>query len=159
MKRLFPFLALLCLIVVFQVTGSSCTKTNSVTNTVMDTVVVVQPDNSVFHLLMGKQWQVDSLYYNYAGPNTGTLIYARGGANNSQDLSNVYSVFWPDGGQLFYNGYGYYDYHFVFRDADSANLLIQNVQPDYVRIVQLTTTRLTLFDSTSVAISYYSLKH
>ena len=150
---------------------SSCAKTNTVTKTVTDTIIktvtdtvtLIQPDNSVASRLMGKQWIVDSLYHNYTSANPsdlGTRIYARGASNNQQDLDAYIEMFWSDGQQYFVNPTInlYAVYTFSFLSSDSLNLVINNPQPDYARLVTLTSTHMTTYDSTNSAISFYSLK-
>src|SRR5579872_4143498 len=88
---------------------SSCTKTvtktvtvtDTVTKTTIDTVVKYAVNNSVLFLFTGKQWIVDSVFANYTGPATGTLVYARGGSSNTQNYDGNRLVFWPDGTEDF----------------------------------------------------------
>jgi|SRR5450631_189319 len=152
MKKLSCLLTVVTILFVFQMPISSCTKTETVTDTVL---VKVTPISS---LLLGKQWIVDSLFQNYTGSNPGTRVYARGGTNNTQNLDDAIVVMWPDGGQLFfYNGI-YYNYTYTFRNSDSTELLIHNPNPDYARVVNLTNDHLTIYDSTNSALSYYKYK-
>jgi hypothetical protein len=152
MKKLSCLLSVVLILFAFQMPISSCTKTETKTDTV---IVKVTPISS---LLLGKQWIVDSLYQNYTGSNPGTRVYARGGTNNTQNLDDAIVVMWPDGGQLFfYNGI-YYNYTYTFRNSDSTELLIHNPNPDYARIVNLTNDHLTIYDSTNSALSYYKYK-
>ena len=152
MKKLSCFLSVVLILFVFQMPISSCTKTETKTDTV---IVKVTPISS---LLLGKQWIVDSLFQNYTGSNPGTRVYARGGTNNTQNLDDAIVVMWPDGGQLFfYNGI-YYNYTYTFRNSDSTELLIHNPAADYARIVNLTNDHLTIYDSTNSALSYYKYK-
>jgi hypothetical protein len=170
MKKLFPLATLLSVIFIGQFIFSSCTKTETKTVTVTDTVtktitktdtllitqhVITYPISSLF---LEKQWIVDSLYQNYTGSNTGTLVYARGGSGNTQNLDDAIVVMWPDGGQLFHLNGNYYNYTYSFLNADSTALLIHNPNPDYARIVNLTATHLTIYDSTNSALSYYVYK-
>jgi hypothetical protein len=54
---------------------------------------------SAMSLIIGKQWQTDTLYYNYTGPGTGTLEYARGGSSNILNYDDDIAAFWPDGNE------------------------------------------------------------
>ena len=161
MKKLFSLLTAFVIFLALQSSVSSCTKTETKTDTVTKTVTdtVLAANNSVAYRLFGKQWIVDSLYHNYTGgSNLGTRVYARGAANNTQNLDDAIVVMWPDGGQLFYIGGSYYNYSYTFQSADSTALLIHNPGSDYARIVALTYTRLTVYDSTNSAISFYEYK-
>ena len=147
MKKIRPFAAIIAMLWLIQFALSSCSKTG--TNTV---------DNSVSARLMAKQWIVDSLFENYTASNPGTLVYVRGGTNNVQNLDNAIVIMWQDGTQSFiYNG-AYSSFAYVFRNSDSTELLINNPNADYARIVELTATHLTIYDSTNSALSYYSYK-
>lgn len=170
MKKLFPLTAALSIICFCQLVFSSCTKTETKTVTVIDTVTKTITKTDTFlitqhvitypisNLLLGKQWIVDSLYHNYTGSNTGTLVYARGGSSNTQNLDDAIVVMWPDGGQLFFLNGVYYNYTYSFQNSDSTELLIHNPNVDYARIVNLTETHLTVYDSTNSALSYYVYK-
>jgi hypothetical protein len=107
---------------------------------------------------MGKQWIVDSLFENYSGSNPGNLVYERGGKNNVQNLDNYVVIMWPDGTQFFANNGSYLTYNFTFQNSDSTELLLHNPNIDYARIVTLTNNRLTIYDSTNSALSYYEYK-
>ena|SRR5664279_119227 len=156
MKKLSCFLSVAAILFVFQMPISSCTKTETVTDTLLVTQhVITYP---IANLLLGKQWIVDSLFQNYTASSPGTRVYARGGSNNTQNLDNAIVVMWPDGGQLFFYNGAYYNYTYSFRNSDSTELLIHNPNVDYARIVDLTTNHLTIYDSTNSALSYYEYK-
>lgn len=146
MKNKYSFLAAIATLVVSVLLLLSCTKTsNSV-------------DNSVSTRLMGKQWIVDSLFENYSGSNPGNIVYERGGKNNVQNLDNYIVIMWPDGTQFFANNGTYLTYNFTFQNTDSTELLLHNPNIDYARIITLTENRLTIYDSTNSALSYYEYK-
>ena len=156
MKRLFPLTTVFSILCICQFVFSSCTKTETKTVTVTDTVTkIVYP---VSNLLLGKQWIVDSLFQNYNASNPGTLVYARGGSNNTLNLDNTIVVMWQGGEQLFYNNGAYYNFTYTFQNADSTELLIHNPNADYARILNLTQTHLTVYDSTNSQLSYYEYK-
>jgi hypothetical protein len=146
MKKKSQYLTTLIILIVSQLILLSCTKT---TNSV---------DNSVSTRLMGKQWIVDSLFENYSASNHGTLVYERGGQNNVQNLDNYIVIMWPDGTQFFANNGSYLTYNYTFQNSDSTELLLHNPNIDYARIVTLTENRLTVYDSTNSALSYYEYK-
>jgi hypothetical protein len=139
------------MILLFSLLGSSsCTKTETKTITVTD--------NSVLHLLTEKQWISDSVYSNYTGPNTGTLVYVRGGNNNTQDLTTVRVIFWKDGAQDFFWNGAYSQFQWSFTGTDSANILIKNPSNDYGRILKLNANYLTIYDSTGSGLAVYIYK-
>ena len=159
MKKLLTASVILSILFVSQISNSSCSKTNTVTNTVTDTVTkYIQYPPTVSGLLLGKQWIVDSLYFNYSASSPGTLVYARGGSGNTQNLDNFIVIFWPDNTQTFADAGSYVYYPFSYRSADSTNLLINNTKADYARIVKLSTNYLTIYDSTNSQLSYYVYK-
>ena len=162
MKKLFSITIAIMIFLVSQVTISSCSKT--VTNT--DTVTKIVTDTVISHIitypisnvLLSKQWIVDSLYENYNGSNPGTLVYVRGGSGNVQNLDNYIVILWPDGTQFFINNGSNTTYTYTFQNSDSTELLLNNPTADYARIVNLTNTHLTIYDSTNSALSYYVYK-
>jgi hypothetical protein len=170
MKKLSCVAIAASILILCQFSISSCTKTETKVETVTDTVTKTVTVTDTFlitqhvitypisNLLLGKQWIVDSLFHNYTGPNTGTLVYARGGTSNTQNLDDAIVVMWPDGGQLFYYNGAYSNYTYTFQNSDSTELLIHNPNPDYSRILDLTATHLTVYDSTNSALSYYEYK-
>jgi hypothetical protein len=166
MKKLFSLATAISILWVCQLSFSSCTKTQTNTVTVTDTVTKVVTDTITKHvitypisnLLLGKQWIVDSLYANYTNSNPGTLVYVRGGTNNAQNLDNYIVIMWPDGTQFFINNGSYTNYTYTFQNSDSTELLLNNPNVDYARIVDLTDNYLTIYDSTNSALSYYVYK-
>jgi len=168
MKKLSSIVTATTILFVSQLSFLSCTKTETKTVTVTDTVTKTVTDTvmitnhiityPISNLLLGKQWIVDSLYQNYNASNPGTLVYVRGGTNNTQNLDNAIVIMWPDGGQLFFYNGTYYNYTYTFQNSDSTELLIHNPNPDYARIVDLTNDHLTIYDSTNSALSYYVYK-
>lgn len=168
MKKLSCLLTVTTILFVLQLTISSCSKTETKTVTVTDTITKTITDTflvtkhvityPISNLLFGKQWIVDSLFHNYNGSNPGTLVYSRGGTNNTQNLDDAIVVMWPDGGQLFYYSGAYSNYTYTFQNSDSTELLIHNPNVDYARIVDLTSNHLTIYDSTNSALSYYEYK-
>ncbi|HLI94273.1 MAG TPA: hypothetical protein VKU83_11705, partial [Puia sp.] len=134
---------------------SSCTKTN--TKTVYDTTVVtvkdtiiVAPTPSKLSLLVGRDWEMDSAYSNYTGPGTGTLVYARGGTSNSQNLDN-YSYTWANNGieWALENG-TYYQFPWTIVNGDSTLLkMTVGANLDYARILYVSSTRADIYDSTA----------
>ncbi len=147
MKKIYSYTTIIAIIFVCQLTLSSCTKT-----------VTSNADNSVSARFLSKQWIVDSLFENYSGSNPGTLVYKRGGSNNAQDLDGYIVIMWPDGTQFFINNGAYVTNTYSFQNSDSTELLLNNPGPDYARIITLTNTHLTIYDSTNSALSYYEYK-
>jgi hypothetical protein len=170
MKKLFSFTTAIMILWVSQLTFSSCSKTvtntDTVTKTVVDTVTKIVTDTVTNHVitypissvLLGKQWIVDSLYESYNVSNPGTLVYVRGGSGNTQNLDNYVVILWPDGTQFFANNGTYITYTYSFQNSDSTELLLNNPGIDYARIVNLTATHMTIYDSTNSALSYYVYK-
>lgn len=174
MNKLFCLVAVATILFACQFSVSSCTKTetktvtdtvtktvtNTVTDTLRDTVLVTNHviTYPIANLLLGKQWIVDSLFHNYNGSGPGTLVYKRGGSGNLQNLDDAIVIMWPDGGQLFYYNGSYNNYTYSFQNADSTELLLHNPNVDYARIIDLTSDRLTVYDSTNSALSYYEYK-
>jgi hypothetical protein len=170
MKKLISVASAILFLSVSQFTYTSCSKTvtntDTVTKIVTDTLTMVVTDTVVKHIitypisnvLLGKQWIVDSLYENYNGSNPGTLVYVRGGSGNIQNLDNYIVILWPDNTQFFIvNGINT-TYTYSFQNSDSTELLLNNPGADYARIVNLTATHLTVYDSTNSALSYYVYK-
>ena len=128
MKLLFSGALLFILIVIISClpsctkdTVTTVTKTDTVTITVTDTLRTVFNDNSTLGLLTRKQWIIDSAISNYSGPGTGTLLYARGAANNTFNYDLVRSIFWVGGNEDFFNTTGaYYSYSWQLTNSDST---------------------------------------
>jgi hypothetical protein len=132
----------------------SCSKeTTTVRVTTHDTVTA--NDTSVLGLLTQKQWQLDSLYYNYTGPGTGTLEYARGGSSNIQNLDNLRDIYWPDGTTEYFDNSGTYSAGtWTIVDVDSTVLhLTTPGGPIHAKILKLDKTHYTAFDSTNHALN------
>jgi len=146
MKKLSCICLTITILLIFLSYVSSCTKKTE-----------TKPE-SVANRLFEKQWIVDSLFNNYTGSNTGTLVYVRGGSNNSQNLDDAIVVMLPNGQQQFHFNGADYNYTYSFQNSDSTELLIHNPNADYARIVNLTDTHLTVYDSTHSALSYYVYK-
>jgi hypothetical protein len=170
MKTVFSITSAIMILLVSQVTISSCSKTvtntDTVTKIVTDTVTKIVTDTVTGHVitypisnvLLGKQWIVDSLFENYNGSNPGTLVYVRGGSGNVQNLDNYIVILWPDDTQFFIVNGSNTTYTYSFQNSDSTELLLNNPGIDYARIVNLTNTHLTIYDSTNSALSYYVYK-
>jgi hypothetical protein len=146
---------------------SSCTKTDTRTVTVQDTTYLTARDTtvvndtlrsadtvgsapSILSLLTGKQWEFDSVYVNSTGPGTGTLAYVRGGSSNAVDLDNEFYTWTSNGDFWFYQNSTYYLSQWSFWNGDSSNYkIVSTVLPtDYGRIIKLSATGLTIYDST-----------
>jgi hypothetical protein len=126
----------------------SCTKTNTKTVTVYDTVTVEAPP-STLSLLTGKQWELDSVYSNYTGPGTGTLIYARGAAGNAEDLDNYYATYTIDG-QFWQDVNGSFTLsNWSFTNNDSATIKIVSTSSptDYYKVIGLSSTKYIIYDT------------
>lgn len=162
MKIKLSILPLFLVVIIFSSCSKTVTKTvtvtDTVTKTVTDTVVKYAINNSTLFLFTEKQWIVDSVFANYTGPNTGSLVYARGGGSNTQDYSTNRLVFWPDGTEDFFVGATYGSFPWSFKSPDSTLLLIINTASDYARIKALSTNHLTLYDSTNNALVFYAYK-
>ena len=152
MKTLFPLATIVVILFLSQLTISSCSKTKTVT------VTKILTDSSVLGFLTEKQWISDSVYINYTGPNSGTLVYARGSNNNLQDYNTVRVLFWKDGAQDFFWNGTYNQYQWSFTGSDSSNILILHPAPDYARILKLNANYLTIYDSTFSGLAVYIYK-
>ena len=144
---------------------SSCTKSNPVT--VYDTTVVTVHDttivkdtitqtagSSILSMLTGKQWEIDTVYWNYTGPGTGSLEYARGGTGNAEDLDNYYSTYTVDGFFWAMENSTYISGQWNFTNNDSSTILVNlsGIGADYSRIIKLTDSTYTVYDSTNSAL-------
>jgi len=157
--------ALCALLILSNLNLSSCTKSNPVT--VHDTTVVTVRDTtivkdtitktigpSILSMLTGKQWEFDSAYTNYTGPGTGTLIYARGGSSNLQDLDNYYTTYTSDGYLWQVENGTYYSSTWSFINSDSTTYKVVSTVygTAYGRITQLTDSTYTVYDSIAHAL-------
>ena len=151
MKKKLTLAASFIILFFTQATISSCSKSST-----------TPPEKTtVAGLLMGKEWIVDSLFYNYTpgSQGTSTRVYTRGSSNNVYNLDNYIVIFLRDGTQLYSpSPDSFIPYSYSFLSADSLNMRINNPNPDYARIVKLDANSLTLYDSTNSGISYYKLK-
>jgi hypothetical protein len=139
----------------------SCTKTDTKTVTVQDTTYLTARDTtvvndtlrstpSILSLLTGKQWEFDSAYINYTGPGTGVLAYVRGGSSNLVNLDNEYYTWTSNGDFWSFQNSTYYLSQWSFWNNDSSSYkIVSTVLPtDYGRIIKLSATSLTAYDST-----------
>lgn len=126
---------------------SSCTKTNTRTVTKTDTVTVTAPPSRL-SLLTGKEWELDTVYWSYTGPGTGSVVYIRGGANNSQNLDNFYSTFTANGDWWAVENGTYFLGKWNFTDSDSTMIkTVVGATTEYDRFLSLTATKYVLYDS------------
>jgi len=157
--------ALYALLILSNLNLSSCTKSNPVTvrdttyTNIYDTTIVNVKDTittgpSILSMLTGKQWEIDTVYWQYTGPGTGSLEYARGGAGNAEDLDNYFSTYTVDGYFWALENSTYFSGQWNFTNNDSSTLLVNlsGVGPDYSRIIKLTDTTFTVYDSTNSAL-------
>jgi hypothetical protein len=145
MKKTITFAALALMVTIISI---GCKKdTVTVTNT------VDVSDNSTMGLLTQKQWEVDTLYYNFTGPGTGTLEYARGAASNLINEDNVRDIYWRDGTADYFDNSGNYQPNITwsFTNSDSTALIINSSIPLHGKILRLDATHYNFFDSTSHA--------
>jgi hypothetical protein len=133
------------------------TVTDTVRTTVTDTVTKIAVNNSTLFLFTSKRWIVDSVYTNYTGANSGTLVYAKGNFNHTSiDYSTISGVFWPDGTTYYFTGATYTPYTWSFTNSDSTEILVVNTAQDYGRILSLSTNYLVLYDSTNTSLVHYA---
>jgi hypothetical protein len=139
-------------------------KNDTLTVTVKDTFTTVVNDSSTLGLLTQKQWIFDSVYYSYTGAGTGSLVYARGSNLNSVNLDNARAVFWKDGSEdnFTYNGV-YLPLQWSFVNGDSSEIYTPPYSTyfpngEYARILKLTATYLTLYDSTNSILDIFVYK-
>jgi hypothetical protein len=154
MKTTITILSLVLLITIV----TSCNKeTTTVTITHNDTTTdtLITTDTSVLGLLTQKQWELDTLYYNYTGPGTGTLEYARGGSSNLINEDNLRDIYWPDGSTDYFDNSGTYSTGtWTIVDVDSTVLHITTPGgPIHAKILKLDKTHYTSFDSTNHALN------
>jgi hypothetical protein len=151
------------LLILSNLNLSSCTKSNPVTirdttyTTVYDTTIVkdtIRTGPSILSMLTGKQWEIDTVYWNYTGPGTGSLEYARGGATNVEDLDNWYSTYTVDGFFWAYENGTYLSGQWNFTNSDSSafQVSLSGLGTSHVSIISLTDSTFTAFDSTGHAL-------
>ncbi len=155
--------ALYALLILSNLNLSSCTKSNPVTVrdttyiTVNDTTIIkdtITTGPSILSMLTGKQWELDTVYWNYTGPGTGSLIYARGGTGNAEDFDSWYNTFTIDGFFWAVENSTYLSGQWNFINSES-NTYVNNLSgygADYARILKLTDSTMTVYDSTGTAL-------
>ena len=113
------------------------------TNIGLDTtgIIVFAPtipptsQTSILSLFTDKQWIADTVYSNYTGPGTGSLVYVFG-SNGSGGIA-----------------YQPYTWSFINSDSTIYETVGINGSPTYIaRILKLDSTHLTVYDSTSQAL-------
>jgi len=129
-----------------MITGIGCKKDTPVTTT------VTPP--SVMSLITGKQWQTDTLYYNYTGPGTGTLEYARGGSSNILNYDSDLANFWPDGTENVLDGSGNYAQWTWSMNSDSTiiTLVLPGPTTIHATVEKLDATHFNYYDATNQAL-------
>jgi hypothetical protein len=145
------------MILVFIATNlSSCTKTNTKTVTNYDTVIVkdtitVTAAPSTLSLLTGKQWEFDSVYFYSTGPGSGTLVYARGASNNTDNLDNYFGNYTIEGQYWQAANSTLYLSNYSFTNSDSNRLKIVSTSygTDYYNIISLSANKYVIYDSLS----------
>ena len=121
-------------------------------------------DTSTLGLLTAKRWLLDSVYSDYAGDGTGTLIYARGSNNNAVDLDKSRAVLWRDGEEDNFTNTGVYlPLKWSFVNGDSTELYtppypVYVPKGIYARIIRLSVNHLALFDKTNHALDVFVYK-
>ena len=161
MRKSAPFLTVVTVFILLLLTNfhlTSCTKTDTVT--LQDTTVVtvhdttiVRPGPSTLSLLTGKQWELDSVFNNYTGPGTGTLVYVRGAPSNTHNFDSYFAAFTIDGDLWQIENGTYYLSKWNFVNSDSALYKVVSTTnvTAYGRILKLNATNLTVYDSTGNA--------
>jgi hypothetical protein len=109
-------------------------------------------------LLTGKQWQIDTLYYSYTGPGTGTLQYARGGSSNLTNGDDDRLIFWRDGASDAFAGGNFYAWSWSMYSNDSTALILVTGGTVHTKILKLDATHLTYYDSTNQALDVLGYK-
>jgi hypothetical protein len=144
--------------VLIVISSSSCKKETVTKTVVVNDTVNITP--SIMSLFTQKQWQNDTLYYNYTGVGTGTLEYARGGSSNILNEDDSRVEFWIDGNADAFDGAGnYVSWSWSFNSNDSTNLiLITTGGVTHTKILKLDATHLTYYDSTNLALDVLTYK-
>jgi hypothetical protein len=155
--------AIFALLVIANLNLSSCTKSNPVT--IHDTTVVTVHDTtivqdtitkapSILSMFTGKQWELDTVYLNYTGPGTGTLVYTRGSSSNTENLDNYYATWTIDGYLWQVENGTYYSSTWSFINSDSSTYKVVSTVYgiDYGRITKLDASHLTVYDSIAKAL-------
>ena len=167
MKNLRSFLAVILVsgtALLIAANLSSCTKSNTKTVTDYDTVTIKDTVNdtvkvatapSILSMLTGKQWEFDSVYDNYTGPGTGTVVYARGGASNAVNLDNYFGTFTIEG-QYWQvantTTYAISTWNFTSSDSNLLKIVSTTYGTDYFRIISLSANRFAVYDSVANAL-------
>jgi hypothetical protein len=155
--------AIFALLAITNLNLSSCTKSNPVTIrdttfvTVHDTTIVkdtITKAPSILSMFTGKQWELDSVYTNYTGPGTGTLVYARGSSSNISNFDNYYATWTIDGYLWQVENGTYYSSTWGFINSDSTTYKVVSTVygTDYGRITKLDASHLTVYDSIANAL-------
>jgi len=139
----------------------SCTKetiktvVEKDTVTIHDTLRTVFNDTSTLGLLTRKQWILDTVYNNYTGPGTGTLVYARGKSNNTYNFDLVRTIYWLGGNEDGFNSAGVYyprTWHFQGTDSTTYTTYSPSTGEYTIKILRLDATHLTVHDVTNNAL-------
>jgi hypothetical protein len=125
-------------------------------NHALDVLTSTPP--SVPSLLLQKQWQTDTLYYNYTTPGTGTLEYARGASSNLLNFDNSRAIFWDGGGEDVFDNSGVYQAWSWSLGSSTALTIVTTGGPVHTTITQLDATHLTYYDATNHALDVLGYK-
>jgi hypothetical protein len=136
---------------------SSCTKDSITiehdTTTTVITIHDTVPVSSQMSLLTGKMWIFDSIYSGYTMPGTGSLIYTLG--DNNPTYSNAAFCYFTNGTEADFNvtGLGTFtilDWSFINADSTEIYYPISGTLtiPTYQRILQISPSRMVVYDST-----------
>ena len=139
----------------------SCTKDTVTKETIIDTLRTFFTDSSTLGSLTRKQWVLDTVYNNYTGPGTGTLVYAKGSASNTLNFDKVRTIYWLGGNQDGFNSNGaYYPYTWHFEGTDSTTFMSSSstLGDFHAKILRLDGTHLTVHDLTNHALDVQIFK-
>jgi hypothetical protein len=130
------------------------------TNHALDVLINSSPSVPI-QLFAEKQWETDSLYYNYTvATSTGTLEYARGASNNIINADNSRAAFWSNGqGDVFDIAGNYESWSWSVSNTDNTALIL--VTPGgtvHAKILKLDATHFNYYDSTNQALDVLSIK-
>lgn len=144
-------ISFLALVVAFFIT--SCQKTQIAPSN--DLVTANSQDESVTRdrtaLLCAHTWMYNRYYTGYVDPNNlGTLVYKRGGSNNSLDLDNDFVTYYPDGtGDEDANGI-HIPNTWYFADAAQTIIVVTNSTGTYTTNILKLTSNQFIFKYTDV---------
>jgi hypothetical protein len=152
----------ICLLAIFLIPSckkDTVTKTITVTDTVTNTdtvrtriidTVQLCAGNSTLALFTHKQWIPDTIYINYTGPGTGSIVYIRGSNSNIQNYHDGdRGIFWVNGYEDAFDANGYTQWTWSFNGTDTTSFTGNDgFTTNHVKILKLTPTRLTVQDST-----------